>query len=121
MNIQIDLSGMAAIEGAIQDAAASILPSAASGVAAALSLIEGTAKELCPVDQGVLAAGISTSLSASSGEVIGRVTSSAPHSAHVEFGTIKSGARPFMHPAFELQKHAALQQITNAISKAVSG
>ncbi|NLO84096.1 MAG: hypothetical protein GX096_01500 [Clostridiales bacterium] len=121
MNIQIDLSGMDAIESSIQDAIASILPSAASGVASALSLIEGTAKELCPIDQGELAAGISTSLTTSQGEVVGTVTASAPHSAYVEFGTIKSGAQPFMHPAFELQKDAAMQQIANAISKAVSG
>lgn len=37
----------------------------------------------------------------------------------VEFGTSKIGARPFLRPAFEQNKHKAVAEFTTALSRAV--
>jgi HK97 gp10 family phage protein len=38
----------------------------------------------------------------------------------VEFGTVKMAARPFMRPAFEAQKEAAVQEITRVLAERIA-
>ena len=37
----------------------------------------------------------------------------------VEFGTVKMSARPFMRPAFETQKEAAVQEIARVLAERI--
>lgn len=48
-----------------------------------------------------------------------RVASNAPYSAHLEFGTSKMAARPFMGPAARAKKKAVVALVKSAISKAI--
>ena len=52
-------------------------------------------------DEGYLAQNITFDVDDSSGEIVGYVTSSAPYSAALEFGTRNIAPRPFMQPALE--------------------
>ena len=47
------------------------------------------------------------------------VSSNAPHSAALEFGTSKMAARPFMRPAVKRKKAAAIALVRNAVSKII--
>lgn len=49
-----------------------------------------------------------------------RVASNAPYSAHLEFGTSKMAARPFMGPAARAKKKEVVALVRGAISKAGS-
>ena len=52
-------------------------------------------------DTGFLASQISTNVKTQGKQVIGQIISSAPYSKHLEFGTTKMAARPFMQPSLE--------------------
>lgn len=47
-----------------------------------------------------------------------RVASNAPYSAHLEFGTSKMAARPFMGPAARAKKKAVVALVKGAIGRA---
>lgn len=84
-------------------------------------VIEGQAKELCPVDTGRLAGSITTQSftegtspksPATSSDVIQKpkdemevlVGTPVDYGPHIEFGTIRSDAQPFLRPALDLAK-----------------
>ena len=55
-------------------------------------------------DTGFLVSQISTNVETRGKQVIGQIISSAPYSKHLEFGTTKMSARPFMQPSLEKNK-----------------
>jgi len=50
-----------------------------------------------------------------------QVVATAPYAQHLEFGTSKMAARPFMRPALAENEPKARQIIANAVSKATKG
>ena len=52
-------------------------------------------------DQGILVANISSQVKVEGSSVIGMIISSAEYSQHLEFGTTKMAARPFMQPSLD--------------------
>ena len=101
--------------------------------------VNGTAKNLCPVDTGNLRGSIHMSVAADRTQVVGKVSTSTEYAMYVEFGTgtrgkssshpmskelglaysndIKGGvAKPYMYPALEQHR----KKILNDIGKAVN-
>lgn len=67
-------------------------------------------------DTGVLANNIETTQPARTRV---QVTSSAPYSADLEFGTSKMAARPFMRPARDAKKREAKRLVEEALARVV--
>ena len=65
-------------------------------------------------DTGNLASNISIKVKRRGNEYIGRVTSSADYSKHLEYGTMNIFARPFMQPSLEKNR----RKIVNKFKKA---
>jgi HK97 gp10 family phage protein len=61
-------------------------------------VIEGRAKELAAVDTGFMRSSIQTE---QTGELSAIVGVGAEYAPHVEFGTVKAAAQPFLGPAFD--------------------
>jgi hypothetical protein len=49
------------------------------------------------------------------------VSSNAPYSAPLEFGSSRMAARPFMAPARDVKREEATQLVRNAVARAVRG
>ncbi len=62
------------------------------------------AGEFPATDTGFLVSNISTNVITDRGAVIGQVISAAPYSKHLEYGTTKMGARPFMQPSLRANR-----------------
>lgn len=65
---------------------------------------------------GTLASNIETTIESKSPPTV-HVTSHAPYSAFLEFGTSKMAPRPFMSPATQKKKGEAIALVTRAVSK----
>jgi HK97 gp10 family phage protein len=50
-----------------------------------------------------------------------RVTSNAPYSAFLEFGTSRMAARPFMMPAAEKERAAVTTLVREAVNRVIKG
>lgn len=75
---------------------------AEDAVAKAVYDIEARAKAAAPVRTGFL----KSSIQGSTSGLEGRVDAQAHYAAHVEFGTSRMGARPYLIPAAEAVAHA---------------
>ncbi len=83
---------------------------AEDAVAKAVYDIEARAKSAAPVRTGFL----KSSIQGTTNGLEGRVDAQAHYSAHVEFGTSRMGARPFLIPAAEAVRasfNAAMRRI----------
>lgn len=100
--------------------------------------VNGTAKNLCPVDTGNLRGSIHMSVATDRTQVVGKVSTSTEYAMYVEFGTGTRGksslhpmskelglaygdikgmvAHPYMYPALEQHR----KKILNDIGKAVN-
>ena len=102
-----------------------VSPAVRASVAAAAALVEGRAKELCPVDTGRLRDSISTHTIESETAIRAYVAPNTPYAGYVEFGTGIRGAsspgagsgpyspnwrgmpaQPYMRPAVDESKPA---------------
>lgn len=81
------------------------------GLTIATARVEGTAKDLCPVDDGTLRASITSKVE---GEV-GIVGTNVEYAPYVEFGTSKMGAQPYLFPALELERDNVAKDIADAL------
>lgn len=61
--------------------------------------VEEAAKRFAPVDTGELRGSISSSVTGKGANTVGKVSASAGHATHVEYGTSKTRAQPFLRPA----------------------
>ena len=66
-------------------------------------------------DTGFLDTNIETTVEAQNPPTV-HVTSNAPYSAALEFGTSKMAERPFMRPATEKNRRKVGQKVANAVS-----
>jgi len=94
--------------------------------------VRDEAKRLCPVDTGSLEksiriqayskpAGVMAKIGVSAGGYIinpktGKIVD---YAGHVEYGTSKSPAQPFLRPAFKIEERNIRQEMMNAIRKAM--
>lgn len=89
---------------------------ARAAVAKTVHDIEGTAKDLAPVDTGYLKSSIGSELLGNAAMAIGRVGPTAQYSEYVESGTHKMRPQPYMGPATDAHEpafHKAMQQIAD--------
>lgn len=56
-------------------------------------LVQGEAKELCPIDTGDLRNSIKTNTKKNKNKIVGSIHTNSDHAAYVEFGTGKVGER----------------------------
>lgn len=91
----------------------------AMGVAMSLvgELVEGYAKEKCPVDTGNLRNSINHKENQSGTEYISQIGTNVEYAEFVETGTSKTSAQPYLKPA--LANHTS--QVKQLISKTVQG
>ncbi len=97
----------------ILDAMRGKLPAA---VQSGAFLIENDAKINCPVRTGTLRRSIHTDVEhVDQDRVTARVSPGVDYGVYVELGTRRQHAHPYLRPAFESQKDAAVQEISNAL------
>lgn len=92
------------------------LPLARAAVAKTVHDIEGTAKDLAPVDTGYHRNSISSEMLGNGSVAIGRVGPSSNYGAFLEFGTHRMAPRPYMGPATDAHEPAfnkAMEQIAD--------
>ncbi len=80
-------------------------------------IIEAKAKELCPVDTGLLRSSIMPVVASWAEAYVGTNTHYAPY---VEFGTRHSPAQPYLEPAFLEGQKQANKVFGRAVGRAIS-
>jgi len=115
--IDIDLRGIANLQQAMKEFPEIVREELGKAVQELSLLIEAKAKELCPVDTGLLRSSITPVVESWAAAYVGTNTGYAPY---VEFGTKKMAAQPFLEPAFlEGQKQAG-KVFGQAVSRAIA-
>jgi HK97 gp10 family phage protein len=66
--------------------------------------VESAAKRLAPVDTGRLRSSISRELGEDTDGLVARVGTNVDYAPHVEFGTIRMRAQPYLRPALSAAK-----------------
>ena len=85
------------------------------GIEKGCLLVEGTAKQNCPVDTGNLRASITHEVN----EGEGIVGTNVEYASFVEFGTSKQAPQPYLYPALEQNKEKILEFISKEIEREV--
>ena len=84
-----------------------------------LDRIKSSAESSVPVDTGKLRESISVNVSESGmGGTVTAGNSKARHAHLVEFGTVKTQAQPFLHPALEAEAPRYEAAVTAAVRRA---
>lgn len=97
----------------------------------AMRSVEQRAKQYVPVRTGNLKQSITTSdtlakAASNPNNITVHVGTSyelgtgGRHGHLVEFGTVKSGARPFLRPAWDAEREAVIKKLQKALEKAIS-
>jgi HK97 gp10 family phage protein len=81
-------------------------------IAETLLTIEADAKELAPVDTGLLRSSIHSNLQ---GSFKGTVSVNVDYAIHIEYGTVKTPAQPFLIPAYQKNKDEFLKALKEAL------
>jgi HK97 gp10 family phage protein len=118
MASDIKISGMKEVLKAIDATPAKILAALKPVVTKHTAALEGKARQNAPVADGELSGSIKSQVVEGDGYVFGRVTASAPHAIHVEYGTVATRAQPFLRPALQQDK-ASFQADAAAAIKAL--
>ncbi len=100
----------------INKAIEAVAASKEKALTAAALIVEGDATLLSPVETGYLKGSISHEV-VSEQEV--RIGSSVEYAPHVEYGTSKMAAQPFLRPAFDKNKDGVEQLIGEHFKKAL--
>ncbi|HXV74403.1 MAG TPA: HK97-gp10 family putative phage morphogenesis protein [Sphingomonadales bacterium] len=106
--------GLAAYAGKVRDGAR-------AGVEAGAEAIAAGARARVPVETGRLreSIGITAANASLNGAISAAVNAAAPYARFVEFGTLQSPARPFLHPAALEHFPDILRDIRSALNKAL--
>ena len=115
--IDIDFRKIKRLQKAIRRAPALITEELGNAVRDLVLLVEAEAKKLCPVDTGKLRASITPVIESWAAGYVGTNTNYAPH---VEYGTRKMDAQPFLEPAFLEGKRVASKVFGQAIARAIA-
>ena len=94
---------------------------AALGVQKSGLLVEGTAKNLSPVDTGALRGSINTTSKSLSSGAQATVRTNIEYAMYQEFGTTRQQAQPFMRPALQKNKNKVKQIVSTEIRSAHKG
>lgn len=87
-----------------------------TAVHAGLLLVEGDAKILAPVDEGVLRQSITSESQATGPHAAeGRTGTNVEYGPYQEFGTIHMAPQPFLRPAWDQNAAAVLNEVINTI------
>ena len=86
------------------------------GLTGAAMVVQGSAVLLSPVDTGNLRSSINFKVES---EDEARVGTNVDYAPHVEFGTKKMSAQPYLRPALDNNRNQIEKMIADAISKAV--
>lgn len=115
--IDIDFRKIERLKKAIKRAPSLITEELGNAVRDLVLLVEAEAKKLCPVDTGKLRASITPVIESWAAGYVGTNTHYAPH---VEYGTRKMDAQPFLEPAFLEGKRVASKVFGQAVSRAIA-
>jgi HK97 gp10 family phage protein len=63
--------------------------------------VEARAKQLCPVDTGRLRSSITHELATQGGQLSARIGTDVDYGKHVELGTARAAAQPFLRPGLD--------------------
>lgn len=118
MNIKIDVLNLPEFAGKVDEAAAGVRTAASREVMTSLIKIESGAKRRCPVRTGRLRSSIHTEIES---DLSGSVGTNVEYGPHVEWGTVKRPARPFLYPAFDEETPLLVGRLETAIKEAVGG
>lgn len=88
------------------------------GVQLAGALVEGSAKNLAPVDTGALRSSVHTAGKSTSSGAEASIGTNVEYAIYQEFGTSKMQAQPFLKPALQKNKAKAKTIIQTEIVKA---
>jgi len=100
MSVQWEFNNMPQLAGNVNNALKTALTQAALRV-------QGSAKDLCPVDTGNLKASISHEV----GDDEARVGTNVEYAPYVEMGTVKMAAQPYLYPGLHQNKAFISQTI----------
>ena len=89
------------------------------GVTKSAMRVEAKAKQLCPVDTGLLRASINTTLQPDKLRAI--VSTNVKYASYVEFGTEFQDFQPYMYPALQQNKDKIKQDILDALKTEIGG
>ena len=115
--IDIDLRAIENLQQALKEFPGIVRQELAKAVKELVLIIEAKAKELCPVDTGLLRASITPVVESWAAAYIGTNTEYAPY---VEFGTKHMQAQPFLEPAFLEGQKQASKVFGQAVSRAIA-
>lgn len=94
---------------------------AAIGVSLAGMAVEGTAKNTVPVKTGELKGSINGRTQRTANGATATVGTNKEYASHVEFGTSRQAAQPYLQPSLQKNKDKARKIIINEIVKAHRG
>lgn len=86
-----------------------------SDIKKATRKVQSSAKDLVPVDTGILKNSIKTDFDEDRRE--GRIYTSVEYAPHVEYGTRKMKGKAFLRPAFNLNKQQIKKDLENAMKR----
>lgn len=85
-----------------------------TGMGKAVLIVERQAKEDCPVDTGRLRSSIASKVETAGEDITGIIGTNVDYASHVEYGTSKRPATPFLFPAVEKQKSSIAEALKDA-------
>jgi HK97 gp10 family phage protein len=85
------------------------------------ALVDGEAKTIVPVDTGALRSSIHASVDETPASIVGKVATGLEYAPHVEFGTVKMGAQPYLFPALQRNRGRIQKLFAGAVKTAVKG
>jgi len=115
--IDIDFRKIARMQAALKKVPHLITEELGNAVRDLVLLVEEVAKKHCAVDTGNLRASITPVIESWATAYVGTNVHYAPH---VEYGTRKMAAQPFLEPAFLEGKRVASKVFGQAISRAIA-
>jgi len=115
--IDIDFRKIARLQAALKKVPGLITEELGKAVRDLVLLVEAEAKKRCPVDTGNLQASITPVIES---WAVGYVGTNVHYAPHVEYGTRKMAAQPFLEPAFLEGKRVASKVFGQAISRAIA-
>jgi len=97
-----------------------VLNAAVKALTGAALIVEGSAKNLSPVDTGNLKGSITHEVT----KEMAKIGTNVEYSPYLEYGTVKMAAQPYLRPALDDNKTAIeryMAEIYRAAIKAVTG
>ena len=83
-----------------------------------LALLESDAKELAPVDQGILQSSIGSQIVRGTGsEIIGKTGSAVEYASYQEYGTRYQSGKPYLRPSLEKNADRVVKIFEEGIEK----